>query len=113
MMALSRPPDYTKVLLVGSLAVGTAVVIHFLRRSELPHVGDNLHHLPYGGSYCDGTKSISYRGSHSSERVTTFNPLLLIFLLSALICALSKYDSLSVGVHSCSAGCCVHIRRNR
>lgn len=112
-MALSRPPDYTKVLLVGALAVGTAAVIHFLRKNELPHVGDNLHHLPYGGSYCDGTKSISYRGLHNSRKSITFNPLLLIFLLSALIYALSRHDSLSVGVHSCGAGCRVHIRRNR
>lgn len=112
-MALSRPPDYTKVLLVGALAVGTAVIIHFLRRNELPHVGDNLHHLPHGGSYCDGTKIINYGGSHNSKRLITFNPLLLVFLLSALIYALSRHDSLSVGVHNCSAGCRVHIRRNR
>nr|UTM72625.1 triple gene block protein 3 [Banmivirus BanMMV] len=111
-MALSRPPDYTKVLLVSSLAIGTAVVIHFLRRNELPHVGDNLHHLPYGGSYCDGTKSISYGGSHNSKRTIVFNPLLLIFALSALIYALSKRDSLSVGIHGCGPRCNVHIRRN-
>nr|WAB21269.1 triple gene block protein 3 [Banmivirus BanMMV] len=113
MMALSRPPDYTKVLFVGSLAVGTAVIIHFLRRSELPHVGDNLHHLPYGGSYCDGTKRINYGGSHNNKQSYLSNPLLLIFILSALIYGLSRRDSVSVGVHGCSAGCCVHIRRNR
>ncbi|AAK28491.1 triple gene block protein 3 [Banana mild mosaic virus] len=112
-MALSRPPDYTKVLLVSSLAVGTAIIIHFLRRSELPHVGDNLHHLPYGGSYCDGTKRINYGGSHNKHSLITFNPLLLVFILSALIYVLSKRDSMSVGVHNCGAGCHVHIRRNR
>nr|QVD99722.1 triple gene block protein 3 [Banmivirus BanMMV] len=112
-MALSRPPDYTKVLFVGSLAVGTAIVIHFLRKNELPHVGDNLHHLPYGGSYCDGTKSINYRGNQSKSQPFVFNPLLLIFTLSALIYALSKHDSLSVNVHSCGACRNVHIRHSR
>nr|WAB21224.1 triple gene block protein 3 [Banmivirus BanMMV] len=112
-MALSRPPDYTKVLFVGTLAVGTAIVIHFLRRSELPHVGDNLHHLPYGGSYCDGTKKINYGGSHNNKQSSVFNPLLLIFVLSALIYGLSRRDSLSVGVHNCGTGCCVHVRHNR
>nr|WAB21304.1 triple gene block protein 3 [Banmivirus BanMMV] len=113
MMALSRPPDYTKVLLVGSLAIGTAVIIHFLRKSELPHVGDNLHYLPYGGSYCDGTKRISYSGGHNNKQSYYFSPLLLVFVLSALIYGLSRRDSVSVGVHGCSAGCCVHIRRSR
>nr|WAB21379.1 triple gene block protein 3 [Banmivirus BanMMV] len=112
-MALARPPDYTKVFLVGVLAVGTAVVIHFLRRSELPHVGDNLHSLPYGGSYCDGTKRINYRGVYEKKQSYTFSPLLLIFTLSFLIYALSKRNSLSVGVHSCGSGCNVHIRRHR
>lgn len=112
-MALTRPPDYTKVLLVGFLAVGTAIVIHSLRRSELPHVGDNLHHLPYGGSYCDGTKRINYGGSHNNKQSFVLNPLLLIFVLSALIYGLSKHDSLSVGVHRCGAGSCVHVRRSR
>nr|WAB21409.1 triple gene block protein 3 [Banmivirus BanMMV] len=112
-MALSRPPDYTKVLFVSSLAVGTAIVIHFLRRSELPHVGDNLHHLPYGGLYCDGTKKISYGGSYYSRKSYYFNPLFLVFVLSALIYGLSRRDSVSVGVHGSCTGHCVHIRRNR
>lgn len=111
-MALSRPPDYTKVFFAGALAVGTAFVIHFLRRSELPHVGDNLHHLPYGGFYCDGTKKISYNGSHGNKQSHFFNPLLLIFVLSALIYGLSRRDSVSVGVRGCGASCCVHIRRS-
>nr|UUL90878.1 triple gene block protein 3 [Banmivirus BanMMV] len=112
MMALSRPPDYTRVLLVGVLAIGTAFIIHSIRKSELPHVGDNLHHLPYGGSYCDGTKKISYAGGRDSKSVTTIHPLLLIFALSALIYVSSRRDSLSVGVHSCGTGRCVHIRRS-
>nr|UUL90898.1 triple gene block protein 3 [Banmivirus BanMMV] len=112
MMALSRPPDYTKVLLVGAFAIGTAFIIHSIRKSELPHVGDNLHHLPYGGSYCDGTKKINYAGGRDNKPVTTFNPLLLIFALSVLIYVSSKRDSLSVGVHSCGTGRCVHIRRS-
>lgn len=112
-MALSRPPDYSKTLLVGSLAIGVATIIHFLRKNELPHVGDNLHYLPYGGSYCDGTKSINYQGSNDRKQVIPFNPLLLIFILSALIYVSSRRDALSVGVHNCRAGCNVHIRRNR
>nr|WAB21244.1 triple gene block protein 3 [Banmivirus BanMMV] len=113
MMALARPPDYTKTFLIGTLAVGTAIVIHFLRRNELPHVGDNLHSLPYGGSYCDGTKRINYGGNYNKKQSFAFNPLLLIFALSFLIYALSKRHSLSVDVHSCNACCNVHIRRNR
>lgn len=111
-MALSRPPDYTRVFLVGVFAIGTAFIIHFIRRSELPHVGDNLHHLPYGGTYCDGTKKIYYAGGRNSKSAITFNPLLLIFALIALIYVSSKRDSLSIGVHSCGSGRCVHIRRS-
>nr|WAB21279.1 triple gene block protein 3 [Banmivirus BanMMV] len=112
MMALSKPPDYTKVLFVGVLAIGTAFIIHSIRKSELPHVGDNLHHLPYGGSYCDGTKRISYAGGRDNKLAITFSPLLLIFALSALIYVSSKRDSLSVGIHRCGTGRCVHIRRS-
>lgn len=112
-MALSRPPDYSKVLLVGSLAIGTAIIIHCLRRNELPHVGDNLHHLPYGGQYCDGTKSINYGGSFNKSLRFLPNPLLLIFVLSALIYVLSRRNSVSVDVRSCGICRTVRVRHGR
>ncbi|ACM45999.1 triple gene block protein 2 [Helleborus mosaic virus] len=61
-MPLSPPADRTGVYLAGVVGVGVALALFVLTRSSLPHVGDNIHHLPHGGRYRDGTKSVDYCG---------------------------------------------------
>jgi len=59
-MPLSPPPDHTKAVLAIAIGVACALSLFTLTRSNLPHVGDNIHHLPHGGLYRDGTKCITY-----------------------------------------------------
>nr|AYQ96190.1 triple gene block 2 protein [Grapevine virus T] len=61
-MSFQQPANWAKSLGPLLIGAGIAIVVHFLRTSNLPHVGDNLHHLPHGGSYQDGTKRIIYCG---------------------------------------------------
>nr|ABI95137.1 TGB2 protein [Coleus vein necrosis virus] len=55
-----KPPDNTKSILAIATGAGLALVLYTLTRSTLPQVGDNIHSLPHGGFYKDGTKTISY-----------------------------------------------------
>lgn len=59
-MPLTPPPDYTKVFLAIAVGFSCALVISLFTRSTLPHVGDQIHSLPHGGWYRDGTKQIFY-----------------------------------------------------
>nr|QED43853.1 TGB2 [Garlic latent virus] len=59
-MPLSPPPDHTKTYFAGAIGVCIALCLYTLTRSTLPHVGDNIHSLPHGGCYQDGTKRIVY-----------------------------------------------------
>ncbi|AFP73390.1 TGB2 [Sweet potato C6 virus] len=101
-MALTPPPDHSKSLLAICVGIAIALVLYSLTRSNLPHVGDNLHSLPHGGCYQDGTKSISYNSPARTYPASTllaksaFNPFLIVLLLSACIFILSKNQS-----HSC------------
>ncbi|BAG06156.1 triple gene block protein 2 [Phaius virus X] len=67
-MPLQPPTDYTRIYSFLVIGVSCVTILYLLTRSTLPHVGDNIHHLPHGGCYRDGTKSIYYgsakRGSH-------------------------------------------------
>nr|ACM45987.1 triple gene block protein 2 [Helleborus net necrosis virus]ACM45993.1 triple gene block protein 2 [Helleborus net necrosis virus] len=59
-MPLSPPPDHSRSFLALAVGLTLAVCLFALTRSTLPHVGDNIHSLPHGGCYRDGTKQISY-----------------------------------------------------
>lgn len=59
-MPLTPPPDYTKVLIAIAVGFSCALVISLFTRSTLPQVGDQIHSLPHGGWYKDGTKQIFY-----------------------------------------------------
>ncbi|QYF50267.1 MAG: triple gene block protein 2 [Beijing sediment betaflexivirus] len=61
-MPLTAPPDNTKSYLVLAAGVSLGITLFFLTRSTLPSVGDNIHALPHGGAYRDGTKQIIYGG---------------------------------------------------
>jgi hypothetical protein len=89
-MPLTPPPDYSKAALSICVGLGLAVVLFTATRSTLPHVGDNIHHLPHGGLYKDGTKSIAYGqpGGGNLTRdtfVRTPAPLFLVIGLVLLI----------------------------
>nr|ALP45976.1 triple gene block protein 2 [Cherry necrotic rusty mottle virus] len=61
-MSLRPPTDYSRPLLCAVIGVSLAVICATFKASYLPSVGDNLHSLPHGGSYRDGTKAINYNG---------------------------------------------------
>nr|AJD23373.1 triple gene block protein 2 [Yam virus X]AJD23378.1 triple gene block protein 2 [Yam virus X]AJD23383.1 triple gene block protein 2 [Yam virus X]AJD23388.1 triple gene block protein 2 [Yam virus X] len=86
-MPLTPPPDYKQVYLVFVVGLSVALGCYILTRSTLPHVGDNLHSLPHGGTYADGTKRIIYHRpsgplqSHGNNFIPLGLVLLLIFLI--------------------------------
>nr|BAZ96205.1 TGB2 [Shallot latent virus] len=89
-MPLSPPPDHTKTLFAGAIGVCIALCLYTLTRSTLPHVGDNIHSLPHGGCYQDGTKKIVYnspaRNFPSSNLLSkSTSPICLIALIIGLI----------------------------
>nr|BDX36177.1 triple gene block protein 2 [Plantago asiatica mosaic virus]BDX36182.1 triple gene block protein 2 [Plantago asiatica mosaic virus]BDX36187.1 triple gene block protein 2 [Plantago asiatica mosaic virus]BDX36192.1 triple gene block protein 2 [Plantago asiatica mosaic virus] len=88
---LTPPTDYGKPVLAASIGISVALLVYTATRSTLPHVGDNLHALPHGGKYIDGTKSIHYfsPSSYKSKDPLPF-AFLLILTLSGLILLLSR-----------------------
>ncbi|AKZ66616.1 triple gene block protein 2 [Atractylodes mottle virus] len=106
-MQLTPPPDHSKTYLGLAIGAGLALVIYTYSRSTLPHVGDNLHHLPHGGCYQDGTKSIFYGQPHklnSLERPTQLlqQPWAYVIILGAIIFLLNIWES-----RTCRCGRCV------
>nr|QDG00803.1 triple gene block protein 2 [Apple stem pitting virus] len=90
-MPFSQPPDYSKSVFPIAVGVAVAVVLFTLTRSTLPQVGDNIHNLPHGGNYQDGTKRISYCGPKdsfpSSSLIPSGTPMILgivVFLIFAI-----------------------------
>nr|AEI55833.1 12K protein [Potato virus H] len=97
-MPLSPPPDYTKVLFCACVGVASSVIVHLGTRSTLPSVGDNIHSLPHGGLYRDGTKQIAYcspKGLNSIEKLSqsAFSPWSVVLFLIALIAISHWVDS--------------------
>jgi len=84
-MRLQAPPDFTKPLVAVAIGVSIAVTIHFITRSNLPHVGDNLHHLPHGGRYSDGTKRIIYNSPGGPSAYHSFWPFLTVILITGAL----------------------------
>ena len=89
---LTPPPDHSKAVLSVAIGVGVALVIYVVTRSTLPHVGDNLHHLPHGGAYRDGTKSICYNRPNSVQPITAL-PFALVPIALILLIHASQYFS--------------------
>nr|AGR66414.1 TGB2 [Apple stem pitting virus] len=108
-MPFSQPPDYSKSVYPIAVGVAIAVVLSTLTRSTLPQVGDNIHNLPHGGNYQDGTKRISYCGPResfpSSSLLSSGTPMVfgLIFFLIIAIYVSEKWGR--VGARRCM--CCV------
>nr|ADE10204.1 triple gene block protein [Hydrangea ringspot virus] len=85
-LRLTPPPDPTKALIPAVVGFSVAAAIFLLTRSTLPHTGDNIHSLPHGGRYRDGTKSVDYCSPHRDPfRPTQLHAALLVLALLALI----------------------------
>lgn len=102
-MPLAAPTNHFKGLEWVFVGVAVGISIFLLTRNNLPHVGDNIHSLPHGGSYRDGTKSINYcspaRKFPSSNLFglpAGLTPLALVLGLSAAIYATSCRTSRAV-----------------
>ncbi|UVJ49775.1 TGB2 [Rose virus C] len=65
-MPITAPPNYSKAVFAAAIGVSVGIALYMLTRSTLPQAGDNIHSLPHGGTYCDGTKKITYNPSHQS-----------------------------------------------
>nr|UOF93383.1 triple gene block 2 protein [Plantago yellow mosaic virus] len=63
---LTPPADHSKSILAVVIGISIALVVFSITRNTLPHVGDNIHSLPHGGAYKDGTKSIIYSSPNRS-----------------------------------------------
>nr|UCR98519.1 triple gene block 2 [Apple stem pitting virus] len=97
-MPFAQPPDYSKSVYPIAVGVAIAAVLFTLTRSTLPQVGDNIHNLPHGGNYQDGTKRISYCGPKesfpSSSLLSSGTPMVfgLILLLVLAIHVSEKWS---------------------
>ncbi|AIZ76633.1 triple gene block protein 2 [Elderberry carlavirus D] len=106
-MPLSAPPNRTNLYLAIAIAVCVVGSLYTLTRSSLPHVGDNIHSLPHGGRYRDGTKQVDYcspgRRYPSSnllaQRSNIWVLALIIALIAGIWCTTPRTHS-----HTCS-GC--------
>nr|URX65505.1 triple gene block protein 2 [Cowpea mild mottle virus] len=59
-MPLVAPPDHSKTLSYLAIGLSICLGIWALTRHTIPIAGDNIHRLPFGGCYRDGTKAILY-----------------------------------------------------
>nr|ALP45937.1 triple gene block protein 2 [Cherry green ring mottle virus] len=109
-MSLKPPTDFSKPLLFAVAGVSLALLCAAYKSHYLPPVGDNIHSLPHGGHYSDGTKSISYNGLNCQQHLSqTFLsshnkliPLSLVLLVSFLIYVSSKFSNRSPSIlHHC------------
>ncbi|ACJ14320.1 triple gene block protein 2 [Potato latent virus] len=97
-MPLTPPPDYTKAILAACIGLSLALLVGVYSRSTIPAVGDNLHSLPHGGTYLDGTKRIVYGApnklnSLEGQRTLSGQPWAIVIVLIAVIILLSRFNS--------------------
>lgn len=97
-MPLSPPPNYTNVLACFCVGLSLALIVHLTTRSTIPQVGDNVHSLPHGGLYRDGTKQIAYcspgkLNSIEGRGVGVPNAWLVVIGLIAAILGVSWLES--------------------
>ncbi|UXX34105.1 triple gene block protein 2 [Pseudostellaria heterophylla carlavirus 2] len=93
-MPLLPPPDNTKAFFALAVGVSGALCLHFLTRSNLPFSGDNIHSLPHGGNYVDGTKAIRYNRASEQQPKSPLHfelsKVLIVAFILASVCLL-KY----------------------
>lgn len=86
---LTAPVNSEKVYIVLGLSLALISITFLLSRNNLPHVGDNIHSLPHGGAYRDGTKAILYNSPNFGSKTSLNNgknaAFATVLLLSLLI----------------------------
>nr|QTU68642.1 triple gene block protein 2 [Potato virus X] len=86
---LTAPVNSEKVYIVLGLSFALISITFLLSRNNLPHVGDNIHSLPHGGAYRDGTKAVLYNSPNFGSRTSLSNgknaAFAVVLLLSLLI----------------------------
>ncbi|ACO38637.1 TGB2 [Robigovirus elaeis] len=111
-MSLRPPTNYTNAILAASIGVAVGLLIHFVRRNELPHSGDNIHHLPYGGQYMDGTKCINYNrgfgGRNFSLLGTSSNSGIWLLLLTTGLLLYVTRSCFARGGYIYHSNCHIH-----
>nr|WEC26235.1 triple geneblock protein 2 [Nerine potexvirus 1] len=105
-MTLTKPADYTHIIPIAIVCTAAVLGLLLLTRNNLPSTGDNIHSLPHGGTYQDGTKHIRYcspqHGSHYKYAATSNSiPIALAIILPAAIYFSSKYST-NNNHHHCS-----------
>ncbi|AZM69109.1 triple gene block protein 2 [Garlic yellow mosaic-associated virus] len=114
-MPISAPPDYSKTFVIIAVGAGIALCLFILTRSTLPSVGDNIHQLPHGGTYVDGTKRINYCGPNKEfPSSNLFNPgsnFGVLLLVITLIFAIHVLSGRETTIRS-NCGCIHHSSRN-
>uniref|UniRef100_A0AAU6MVM3 Movement protein TGB2 n=1 Tax=Saffron betaflexivirus 1 TaxID=3119434 RepID=A0AAU6MVM3_9VIRU len=107
-MPLSPPSNPIKDLVPVLIGLTFALALYTISRSTLPHVGDNIHSLPHGGCYRDGTKTVVYNkpnkggSSHSFAGKKPIYALVSIIILSAFIYGSEKFGNNNGHGASCS-----------
>nr|QED44405.1 TGB2 [Garlic virus A]QED44411.1 TGB2 [Garlic virus A] len=90
-MSFAPPPDYSKIYLTLAGGAALGLLTYAIRSNHLPHVGDNTHHLPHGGRYCDGNKQIHYFKPNSGYQPGgSYIPTFLVFFLTLAILLTSR-----------------------
>ncbi|DAZ85790.1 TPA_asm: triple gene block protein 2 [Cardamom virus X] len=84
-MPLQPPPDYSKPVGVAIITLAAAICLWTITRSTLPHTGDNIHALPHGGCYRDGTKQIRYNSPRGNTTPLNSKLVALAAILAIII----------------------------
>ncbi|AAW50960.1 triple gene block protein 2 [Banana virus X] len=113
-MSLRQPENFSGKIVPVCVSVTIGVILFFLTKSNLPHVGDNIHSLPHGGTYIDGSKKINYCSPQKNFpgnnllRTTgsLFHPAILVFLLILAIYASSRLGNRRVIIGTCNSPHC-------
>nr|AQM55958.1 ORF3 [Bamboo mosaic virus]AQM55993.1 ORF3 [Bamboo mosaic virus] len=109
---LARPPDNTKSYLVLAIGIASALFLYTLTRNTLPHTGDNIHHLPHGGRYVDGTKGILYNSPTSSYPSSSLPFTMVIALATTLFLITKNLFNPIPTTPRVYAPLCLHCHRN-
>nr|UDF48725.1 triple gene block protein 2 [Cowpea mild mottle virus] len=102
-MPLTAPPDHSRTFSYLAIGLSVCISLYTLTRHTTPIAGDNIHRLPFGGCYRDGTKSILYNrpGLKSQPFVNLgkLETLLIVLTLSGFIVFISSRRA--SGCHVC------------
>nr|AXB54207.1 TGBp2 [Pepino mosaic virus] len=102
MPGLTPRADLTDTYKIIAIAFLLSACIYFQNSHYQPVAGDNLHRLPFGGQYQDGTKKISYFPQQQSyfHSGNKLNVIILIFILTLGIILTNKFSfSISRNTH--------------